>query len=722
MKLFTNIKRSGRKGMMLASLAVALLGVGIISTVTEANVARDCDANAVMYCGALTTAEVNQKYDANPSTRDIFNYFGISGTEVNNLHTTAVTGTVTKSGNVIVDGKVVATNAITAGRQNMPGSTQVSHGGTTFYTRPPSVSFVPPSLEAFVVVKNGVFQFAILKACGNPVKATPREEPKPNYAIEKTVSHYGRADYANTISVKSGESVMYRIEVKSTGAVAARNINVKDKLPPNVHLEGSVTRDGNVVNAHEFFNGGGVVIPSLAPGTSTIFKFKAKIGVNDTPTSCNPANLNNVGKMTAPDLPAREDNAAVNKSCGPPPVSANLNFTCDRIFGKAAGLQGKWFRIFHDAAGDGVLDNDILPNASNGAGGVAVDGNGRLDSNGDYANYINGAALFGNGTVSKQFVLRIYDNANYNVLITQEIVNGQLNCVPPEEVCVPPTTGTPPNCMPPAVCTGLSLVAGGNRSVTATATYAPASAVIKSASYDFGDGTAPVVNTLPTASHTYDKEGNYVVKATFVFTQNGVDQNAVCQAPVTFGPAPVYTCDAFDISVNKTDRTVSATNFATTATNGATFTKAVINWGDSSAPTETPTVIGQKHQYAADGNYSIVVTAHFTVNIPGTETDLAAPAPVEVTASSAACQKAVSFTTTEVCIPPTTGTPPDCSKPCVPETPGGPMPPHCVTTAAAPTTLVSTGAGSIAGLVTAIVAVAAYLHRRALSRRLSDLS
>lgn len=160
---------------------------------------RDCDANAVIDCGALTTAELAQKYQAD-GIGPIYARFGITGQEITNMgansdaeHTYA--GSVTRSGQVIVDqidingrtysDKVVATDALTAGRQNMPGSTQQSSGGITFFSRPPSVSFVSSPLPAFVVMENGRFAFAIIASCGNPVKATPvifatpAPQPKP---------------------------------------------------------------------------------------------------------------------------------------------------------------------------------------------------------------------------------------------------------------------------------------------------------------------------------------------------------------------------------------------------------------------------------------------------------------------------------------------------------------------------------------------------------------
>lgn len=147
------------------------------SAVNLSSAAKDCDANAVMYCGASTTSELQTKYKASASVQTIYAHFGISAAEVNAMGDTAVAGSVTKSGTVLVGSKVVAKNALTGGRQNIAGSTKVTKNGVTFYTRTPSVSFQSSSLPAFVVMKDGVFQFAILAACGNPVKATPITKP-----------------------------------------------------------------------------------------------------------------------------------------------------------------------------------------------------------------------------------------------------------------------------------------------------------------------------------------------------------------------------------------------------------------------------------------------------------------------------------------------------------------------------------------------------------------
>lgn len=222
---------------LMSIITLVLLGIASpLSTTTKALSAnttqRDCDTNAVIQCGALSTGELQQKL-SQQGAAEIFRYFGISRRDIMRLDSNAVLGYVTRAGNVVVDGETVARNAMTAGRQNMAGSTPVSSQGVQFYTRPPSVSFNSNRLEAFVVMSNnnantsnnntndmnntqntnssnttnsdngmnnatannsadtsnnsstvnnatvqnrrntGRFQYAILTSCGNPVIATP---------------------------------------------------------------------------------------------------------------------------------------------------------------------------------------------------------------------------------------------------------------------------------------------------------------------------------------------------------------------------------------------------------------------------------------------------------------------------------------------------------------------------------------------------------------------
>ncbi len=162
--------------------AILSMALALSAFVGIAYAAQDCDNNAVVYCGAQTQAELQQKIATgdgkNGDIRQIYTQYGISTSQIDRT----VNGTVTKDGKVIVNGQTVATGAQSVGRQFIPGSTQQG----TVYIRPTSVSFKQDSLEAFVYMPNGTFAWAILKSCGNPVVAnavpkpvTPTVKPTP---------------------------------------------------------------------------------------------------------------------------------------------------------------------------------------------------------------------------------------------------------------------------------------------------------------------------------------------------------------------------------------------------------------------------------------------------------------------------------------------------------------------------------------------------------------
>lgn len=168
----------------LASLLIvasAVVSLNFMGTSTSAAGGRDCDANAIINCGALTASELKQKYAANKTgdIDNIFSHYGVSSSMVNG---TSKMGTVGKDGKVIVDGKVVATSAQSIGRQNISGSSAVNIDGKTYYQRPTSVSFNSETIPAVVYFDSkGQYVAAVITSCGNPVKATPVvvTPPKP---------------------------------------------------------------------------------------------------------------------------------------------------------------------------------------------------------------------------------------------------------------------------------------------------------------------------------------------------------------------------------------------------------------------------------------------------------------------------------------------------------------------------------------------------------------
>jgi uncharacterized repeat protein (TIGR01451 family) len=721
-KLVPTIKRNLRKLVVTAVVtATAVAGFGLYQHNVNAanltlNTSKDCDSNAVVYCGATSLSTLQSKYkngDTKNSAKSIANIyysFGIGSSDVSDMSDTAVTGYVTKSGNVYAGGQLVATGAMTAGRLNIPGSTKTSYGGTTFYKRAPSVSFVGSSIPAYVSMKDGVFQFAILGPCGNPVTGKPKT---PNYTIQKDVRVKGDSTWANDVSVKPGTHVEYRVTVKSTGAIAAKNIVVKDQLPQNVsYVDGTLQRDGAAANSSDFFGTKGNTITSLATGKSVTYTFEAIADKDATVYTCKEQTLTNTGKMSAPGLPSKCDTADVNEKCAPKPAYSCDALTADQTARTAFNFTAK-------------------ASASNGAtiAGYTYDfGDGNNKTN--------------NTTSGTDTTSHTYDKAGtYNVTVTALIkADGDKQAT--SEKC---KTTVKVNEAPSAACTDLTLTKSDSRNVTAKVTYTTSGgATLKNVSYDFGDSTAIVNSTSTTATHQFAQDGSYTVKATLSFNGSETVADQHCQANITI-VTPAYSCDAFAVTQGDS-RTVTVSNFHTTATGGATFNNVSIKWGDGTPDTTVAgNPVGQTHQYTSDGAFGIVAVATFTVDGQ------------VVTASSENCMGHASFETQPVCkynpqLPPDS---PECKPPQNPCTYNPNLPansPECkkkevckynpnlpvdskdckqpcqydhsipadsMKCQPAPTVLPNTGAGSMLGIFAGVSLAGAAAYRFFIGRKLS---
>lgn len=224
------------KGKLLAFgvslLAMATIGVVQLQTkAVDGN--RDCDQFAVIRCGTMNADELRTEYESNNANnangyataqddiKKVFTAMGISRADLNGGFKA---GIVYKNGNVEVDGKVVATNAQMAARGL--GGTQIA--GTN--AQKVSVSAMSDAQTAMVKLdQNGKFLFAVMKPCGNPVTATPKEEPKPEptpkaecvnitaieqdrtkYLVKATANTSGGAKIKSyTLKVFKGTSVVY---------------------------------------------------------------------------------------------------------------------------------------------------------------------------------------------------------------------------------------------------------------------------------------------------------------------------------------------------------------------------------------------------------------------------------------------------------------------------------------------------------------------------------
>ena len=326
-------------------ISVALVSASIVGAVPMISpsyvsaASGDCDDNAVVRCGVFSTAALQENYKGD--VKAAYNYFGITDGMISGTSATIKNGYVSKSGNVTVNGTVIATNAMSAGRQNMTGSTAFTAGGTTFYKRSTSVSFVSDNLAAYVMVdKDGNFLGAVIKSCGNPVSAQPKVVKTPAAACSSlTVQKISRSEFTfgATASVKDGATISgftFNINGPSTN----KNISLTT-------IATSATTSTVVLDKPGTYTASVTVKTSVGNKTDTTlcqkeFVVENEVVVTPTKTSvCNPANGQTI---TVDESDASKYKPVGDAACQPKVESAAVEKIASTgpadILGGVAGL------------------------------------------------------------------------------------------------------------------------------------------------------------------------------------------------------------------------------------------------------------------------------------------------------------------------------------------------------------------------------------------------
>ena len=250
------------KHLLLGSLLVIASFAGLVATSSSVSAeSRECGDNAIIRCGAMSASELKSEYAKNDrGLKKIYSYYNIDAADIA-ASSSAKTGEVHTNGDVTVDGKVVATGAETVGRSSALGGKKVDANGVTVYQ---GADRLKSTLSAFVFFNaDGSFKSAVIKICGNPVKATPKQVNKPSITITKTVNG------VEHIAVQVGHTFTYEVVVTNTGNIALKNAVVTDTAPAQVTL---VSASAGTVSGQKWT----YTIPSLAVKESKSFTLTAK--------------------------------------------------------------------------------------------------------------------------------------------------------------------------------------------------------------------------------------------------------------------------------------------------------------------------------------------------------------------------------------------------------------------------------------------------------------
>lgn len=196
--------------VIIATIVVAAMGFIGYAVATgdsaKAAEAKECGDNAIIRCGAMTSSELKSKYAANDrGLKAIYSYYHIDASDIAGSGSAKI-GYVHTNGTVTVDGKVVATNAYTVGRSGSLGGKKVNANGHTVYE---GADRLKSTLSAFVFFNSdGTFKSAVLRVCGNPVKAKP--VAKPVYSCDLlSADKISRTEYRYTTkaTAKNGATI-----------------------------------------------------------------------------------------------------------------------------------------------------------------------------------------------------------------------------------------------------------------------------------------------------------------------------------------------------------------------------------------------------------------------------------------------------------------------------------------------------------------------------------
>lgn len=210
---------------LLTFAALAMLAATVLFSGPQVSAAsvRDCDDNAIVRCGTLTQAELKTKYDENApgDLDDIYNRYGITAEDINNGQMQM--GRVTNKGEVIIDGKVVATNSYSLGRSKLEGSGPININGKTYYQSWDRNAIKGEYADALVIMRDGTFYRAIITACGNPVVATPVVEKQKEPQKEKQKEQQVQPTYAcEDLTAKKLARNRYRFTAQANAASGAQ--------------------------------------------------------------------------------------------------------------------------------------------------------------------------------------------------------------------------------------------------------------------------------------------------------------------------------------------------------------------------------------------------------------------------------------------------------------------------------------------------------------------
>jgi hypothetical protein len=192
-------------GVFMLAFATAIGGGFASKQMSSAAIARDTNTvnsidnlNTCGGVGAVTPSELICDIPKRADLSGIYNNFGLQSTEYtnfSNFKTGYAWGTAKTDGTIVTSsGQVVMTNAWSIGRTKFSYSVPYAISGVGTYYKSMHTSVLKQNLPVMIQFnKDGVVDFVVLNACGNPVngsKRTPSAECKALNATKVSENTY----------------------------------------------------------------------------------------------------------------------------------------------------------------------------------------------------------------------------------------------------------------------------------------------------------------------------------------------------------------------------------------------------------------------------------------------------------------------------------------------------------------------------------------------------
>lgn len=491
-----SLLKRGQLVLTAAIMSFALFSSAILSLVsTQKAAAATPDKVNIVYKGldgSSTSGYVSSfksyynsnksGHSASPSVKKdytdlqaVYNWAGASKTIVSGMSTSNTKiGTLYKDGHISVDGQTVATGSWVTARFN--GGSGFTHVTSNVYARKTTTSFAESTAKVIVYMPNNHFGFAVMVDCGNAVKGTPKETPKPVAALtcdELVFNSKGTDNKSFTFTAKA--------TAKNT-TITNYAFNFGDGQNKNVATSASVAKAD-----HSYAN----------PGTYTA---TVKVSSKDKKD------------VTSPDCAVKVNIAA------PQPA-----LTCDDL---AFTNNGKDYNFTAKAS---AKNTEITNYDFDFGDGAKKTVNTSANSTTAAHTYSKSGTYTAFVTVSSKDKKNV-TSAKCAVKITIE----QPMCEVPGKENLPANS---PECVETPVLTCDQLVISQNGEnklsqsfvVKATAQHT----TITGYTIDFGDGSTPYTGTQNAVNHTYAKAGTYKITASVSSKDKANVTSAACAGSVT---------------------------------------------------------------------------------------------------------------------------------------------------------------------------------------------